>query len=99
MSISTNLIGNTIEVVTTFNETICGEIYCYDRNSGILVLNILSSRLVKFRVSFTWMEEDRGRGRVRYSNAQDRLHQRRENHQEGKDGRYRASKCLRCLYK
>ena len=41
MNISPAQIGNTIEVVTTFNETISGEIYCYDRNSGIIVLNIL----------------------------------------------------------
>ena len=49
MSISTNQIGELIKVETTFDEQIVGEIYCYDRGTSLLVLNILRVVLTNYR--------------------------------------------------
>lgn len=48
MSIGTNQIGDVIKVETTYKETIIGEIYCIDKNAGILVLHILFCIAVHF---------------------------------------------------
>ena len=58
MSIKTNQIGDIVRVVTTYKETIDGEIYCIDNNAGMLVLHILFTRRKCFGDPFTWTEED-----------------------------------------
>ena len=73
MSISTNQIGELIKVETTYDEQIIGEIYCYDRSTSLLVLNIL--RVVnELPLSFTNTTEDSEYGRFRYCNAEAGIH-------------------------
>ena len=74
MSISANQIGDKIRVETTFKETISGEVYCFDKNAGILVLNILSCSVSELLRSFIFTEEIGRRVRLRRDYAEDGIH-------------------------
>ena len=47
MSISADQLGNLIKIETTFGEQIVGELYCYEKKSSMVVLNILVMNCVK----------------------------------------------------
>lgn len=47
MSISADQLGNLIKIETTFGEQIVGELYCYEKKSSMVVLNILLMSCVK----------------------------------------------------
>ena len=43
MSISAEQLGDVIKIETTFGEQMIGELYCYEKASNLVVLNILIS--------------------------------------------------------
>ena len=59
MSISAEQLGDVIKVETTFGEQIIGELYCYEKANGLVVLNILISGLFVLNVSLIGREETR----------------------------------------
>jgi len=62
MSISAKQLGDVIKIETTFGEQIIGELYCYEKADGLVVLNILLSELRVLNVSLISREKVRESG-------------------------------------